>query len=78
MFKKIKQFYRNYVVVGDVVGDDEPGHVTIVTTKNRMRFQAVLVSADDYDRAIDVLTAERRIQFPDYEYDEEGSDSWEQ
>lgn len=66
--KGIERFIKTYVVVQDVVQDEEePGKVTIITTRGRMRFFAELINVDDYNRAIDILVEERGILFPEYQ-----------
>lgn len=59
--KGIERFIKTYVVVQD---EEEPGKVTIITTRGRMRFSAELINIDDYNRAIDLLLEERDILFP--------------
>jgi len=62
--KGIKRFFKTYVVAQD---EEEPGKVTIITTRGRMRFFAELINVDDYNRAIDILVEERGILFPEYQ-----------
>ena len=62
--KGMERFIKTYVVVQD---EEEPGKVTIITTRGRMRFFAELINVDDYNRAIDILVEERGILFPEYQ-----------
>lgn len=61
----MSKFWRKFIF-GE---DDEPGKITIVTPKGRMKFEADFNDRKDFERALHLIKEEMEIMFDDVQND---------
>lgn len=69
----MKEFLKRFIFGEE---DDEPGKITIITPKGRMKFKADFNNREDFERALHLIEEEMEIMFDKTEIlDDDGSRS---